>query len=71
MSLENANAMTILSEGPVEADPISADASYITLHVVNQIHKSAQAASGRIVLNLWIIFVLLPIVLGILFMIVK
>jgi len=31
MSLENVNAMTILSEGPVEADPISVDAYYIDL----------------------------------------
>ncbi len=30
MSLENVNAMTILSEGPVEADPISVDAYYLT-----------------------------------------
>jgi hypothetical protein len=37
MSLENVNAMTILSEGPVEADPISVDAYYIDLAIAAQV----------------------------------
>ncbi len=42
---------------------ISADARYIADHA----SLAAQRASGRIVKHLWIIFVLLPVVLGILF----
>jgi|SRR5208282_97920 len=42
---------------------ISADAEYIA--------KTTLAASGRIVKHLWIIFVLLPVVLGILIAIAK
>jgi hypothetical protein len=44
-------------------DMISADAHYIV--------KCAHEDAGRIVKHLWIIFVLLPVVLGILFAIVK
>jgi hypothetical protein len=60
MSLENVNAMTILSEGHGEADSISADAHYIAQCA----HDAARTASGRIIKHLWIIFVLLPVVLG-------
>jgi hypothetical protein len=48
-------------------DPISADAYF----VANRATADARAASGRIVRNLWTIFVLLPIVLAVLFAIVK
>jgi hypothetical protein len=46
---------------------ISADAQYIA----ESARKDAQQASGRIVTHMWIIFVLLPIVLAILFAILK
>ncbi len=42
---------------------ISADAYYIA--------KASKDAAGRIIKHLWTIFVLLPVVLGILFMLVK
>jgi hypothetical protein len=41
-------------------DPISADAHFIAMN--------ASRDAGRIIKHLWIIFVLLPVVLGILFM---
>jgi hypothetical protein len=44
-------------------DPISADAHFIAI--------SASANAGRIIKHLWIIFVLLPVVLGIIFEILK
>ncbi len=40
MSLENVNAMTILSEGPVEADPISVDAYYIDLAIAAKLQRA-------------------------------
>ena len=44
---------------PENVDPVSPDAHYIA--------EASQKAAGRIVKHLWIIFVCLPIVLGILF----
>ncbi len=44
-------------------DPISADAH----HIARCAREDAREASGRIVKHLWIIFVCLPVVLGILF----
>ncbi len=44
-------------------EPISADAHY----VAQRAREDAREASGRIVKHLWIIFVVLPVVLGILF----
>jgi hypothetical protein len=44
-------------------DPISAGAHFIAM--------SARADAGRIIKHLWIIFVLLPVVLGIIFEILK
>ena len=57
------------SQKKVEAtpDPISADA----YHIARCAHEDAREASGRIVKHMWIIFVLLPIVLGILIAIAK
>jgi len=57
----------VACEKTVAVDPISADAHYIAQCA----RDDAREASGRIVKHLWIIFVLLPIVLGILFMLVK
>jgi hypothetical protein len=45
------------------SDPISADAHYIARCA----REAASEGSGRIVKHLWIIFVCLPVVLGILF----
>jgi len=42
---------------------VSADA----IHIAQSARQAAAKASGRIVKHLWIIFVLLPVVLGILF----
>jgi hypothetical protein len=44
-------------------DPVSADARFIAM--------SASKDAGRIITHLWIIFVLLPVVLGVLFAILK
>lgn len=46
-----------------EPDPVSADAKYIA--------RAADDNSDRIIKHLWIIFVLLPVVLGIIFEILK
>jgi len=48
---------------PNEVSAVSADAHFIA--------TSARADAGRIIKHLWIIFVLLPVVLGILFAILK
>jgi len=44
-------------------DPVSADAHFIAI--------SASKDAGRIITHLWIIFVLLPVVLGVLFALLK
>jgi len=46
---------------------VSVDARYLA-YIVN---ANAKYASGRIVRNLWVIFVLLPVVLAVLFAILK
>lgn len=48
-------------------EQISANAKYIA----RAIDENAREASGRIVKHMWIIFVLLPVVLGILFVILR
>jgi hypothetical protein len=48
-------------------EKVSADANYIAKCA----REDAREASGRIVKHVWIIFVLLPLVLGILFAILK
>ena len=54
----------ILEEGETAAvDLISPDAKYIA--------RASRDAAGRIVMHLWIIFVMLPVVLGILFALLK
>jgi len=50
-----------------EADPISADA----YHIARCARDDAREASGRIVKHLWIIFMLLPIVLMIIYAVMK
>jgi hypothetical protein len=50
-------------QAAVPDDPISADAHFIAM--------SASKDAGRIIKHLWIIFVLLPVVLAILFAILK
>jgi hypothetical protein len=52
-----------LSRRGLGPDPISADAKYIA--------RATDDNSGRIIKHLWIIFVLLPVVLGIIFEILK
>lgn len=54
-------AATPEQEGTI--DPISADAHFISM--------SASRDAGRIIKHLWIIFVLLPIVLAIVYVIMK
>jgi len=52
---------------PPPVTEISADA----FHIVKCARVDSREATGRIVKHLWIIFVLLPVVLGILFAILK
>jgi hypothetical protein len=52
-----------LSRRGLGPDPISADAHFISV--------SASRDAGRIIKHLWIIFVLLPVVLAIIFEILK
>ena len=55
-------------EGPF--DPRS-DVSADAYHIARCAREDAREASGRIVKHLWILFVLLPMALGILFAILK
>jgi hypothetical protein len=52
---------------PAPPAEISADAAYI----VKSAREDVREAAGRVIKQMWIIFVLLPVVLGALLMLVK
>jgi hypothetical protein len=71
--MTDAQRMAIEDQAPIRAadeqlkSQISADA----YHIVKCAREDAREASWRIVKHMWIIFVLLPVVLAILFAILK
>jgi hypothetical protein len=71
--LTDAQRMAIEAQASIRLadEQLKAQVSADAYHIVKCAREDAREASGRIVKQMWIIFVLLPVVLAILFAILK